>query len=577
MKNLIVTMVAFVLAAMLNINSAKAQPTPAARHCLSKDECVARLLGNMVYVERKGQPLEILMPMGGTNLQTGYITAMNGWIATTWLNDTMIYLYNLETETYHQVDAGYECKEMIIFEDPNDPGTYVLRTPAPAIDSVVFVNLTTFATGLLSISTTNPYTITLGRNDFFVGGVDSTITRIELLNNTPFPLLTHQSSITKVRYWQDPNTQDVDDNDLVFFNYNSAIYTVGPHSGTYEEVLFYGGLPGSIVNNLAVNSMYVLAADTSQDAWLINIQTPTSHVALNAIHPLDVALSPSTAYVVEGGSNPATLAFDMNGNPIPEWTMGNAQKIAYIAPIHPPFCGNGLQEDDPLTATVEEACDGSDLDNRTCLTEGFDGGELICNGSCNGLDTNGCFYTCGNNRAAPTEECDGSDLKNQSCTSLGYVSGTLSCTASCELDLSTCESCGNNRIDFEEVCDGTEFGTATCQTEGFDGGALTCNSECSQIDTTNCTICGDNLIEGDEMCEGEDLNGHTCESLGFGKGTLLCSSSCLPDVSLCPPPPEPKAKKGCNTVGTSGSGQGIIFVLMLMIALLVRSSRKRRQ
>ena len=54
-------------------------------------------------------------------------------------------------------------------------------------------------------------------------------------------------------------------------------------------------------------------------------------------------------------------------------------------------CGNDTRE-------CSELCDGTDLGGQTCQTQGFDGGTLACNGTCNGFDTSGCVnYVCGNN------------------------------------------------------------------------------------------------------------------------------------------------------------------------------------
>ncbi len=53
----------------------------------------------------------------------------------------------------------------------------------------------------------------------------------------------------------------------------------------------------------------------------------------------------------------------------------------------PIVCGNGVME-------VGEVCDGTDLDGRDCLDQGFDGGELVCGGDCT-FDSSACT-TCGN-------------------------------------------------------------------------------------------------------------------------------------------------------------------------------------
>jgi hypothetical protein len=64
-------------------------------------------------------------------------------------------------------------------------------------------------------------------------------------------------------------------------------------------------------------------------------------------------------------------------------------------------CGNGVREG-------QELCDGSDLGGATCQGQGFDGGTLACNGTCDGYVTSGCrFFECGNNVCEPAagEDC----------------------------------------------------------------------------------------------------------------------------------------------------------------------------
>ena len=47
-------------------------------------------------------------------------------------------------------------------------------------------------------------------------------------------------------------------------------------------------------------------------------------------------------------------------------------------------CGNGYQEG-------SEACDGADLNGKTCSDFGFPEGTLICKSGCNGFNTSGCY------------------------------------------------------------------------------------------------------------------------------------------------------------------------------------------
>src|SRR6185436_16293287 len=50
-------------------------------------------------------------------------------------------------------------------------------------------------------------------------------------------------------------------------------------------------------------------------------------------------------------------------------------------------CGNNLREG-------TEVCDGTDLAGQTCVSQGFTGGTLACNGTCGGFLTTGCTTTC---------------------------------------------------------------------------------------------------------------------------------------------------------------------------------------
>lgn len=60
-------------------------------------------------------------------------------------------------------------------------------------------------------------------------------------------------------------------------------------------------------------------------------------------------------------------------------------------------CGNNVTES-------LEICDGTDLGGATCLSEGFDAGDLGCSGSCDDFDTGGCWvFGCGNGICEPGE------------------------------------------------------------------------------------------------------------------------------------------------------------------------------
>ncbi len=65
---------------------------------------------------------------------------------------------------------------------------------------------------------------------------------------------------------------------------------------------------------------------------------------------------------------------------------------------------------------------------------------------------------CGNGTINTGEECDGSNLNSKTCVGDGYTGGTLSCAADCELDYSACTGpapglCGNGVEEPGEECD----------------------------------------------------------------------------------------------------------------------------
>ena len=74
------------------------------------------------------------------------------------------------------------------------------------------------------------------------------------------------------------------------------------------------------------------------------------------------------------------------GDPNGTWTIGDpdpAGMTSRPADSSDTLCGNGMIEG-------PEACDGSDLGGSTCSDQGFSGGTLSCDASCN-YDTSGCF------------------------------------------------------------------------------------------------------------------------------------------------------------------------------------------
>ena len=121
---------------------------------------------------------------------------------------------------------------------------------------------------------------------------------------------------------------------------------------------------------------------------------------------------------------------------------------------------------------------------------------------------------CGDNVADDDEACDGADLRDRTCLDLGYDGGTLGCDADCDLVVTGCIGdavCGNGIIDGAEQCDGAALGDGTCSDFGFTSGAVTCDASC-MVDTSDC--------EGRLLPECYDYG----DLSGGVDGTLTCAS-----------------------------------------------------
>ncbi len=196
-------------------------------------------------------------------------------------------------------------------------------------------------------------------------------------------------------------------------------------------------------------------------------------------------------------------------------------------PAPDPVCGNAVVERD-------EDCDGDNLDEQTCMTQGFDGGDLGCEDDCRHFDTSGCWFDfCGNGSIQGDEVCDLTATGDETCITQGFESGTLTCNANCtDYDTSTCGMCGDLEINGDEDCEGAALGNNDCVDLGFEGGTLGCQANCA-FDTSDCSMCGDGAATGFEPCDGADLGGETCASLGLTGGNLGCAAGCIYDFSGC--------------------------------------------
>ncbi len=150
----------------------------------------------------------------------------------------------------------------------------------------------------------------------------------------------------------------------------------------------------------------------------------------------------------------------------------------------PAVCGDG-------TRSGDEACDGEDFGEESCSSQGFMGGELVCDETCAGFSTEGCFI-CGNGTLEGTEECEMDVPFTNECVDQGYTAGTLTCdTTTCLFDVSACSLCGDGVVSGDEACDSDDLAGSSCASIGFDGGALACDASDCTFDFGGCT--GTNL------------------------------------------------------------------------------------
>ncbi|MGC4116074.1 MAG: hypothetical protein QM765_16115 [Myxococcales bacterium] len=196
-------------------------------------------------------------------------------------------------------------------------------------------------------------------------------------------------------------------------------------------------------------------------------------------------------------------------------------------------CGNG-------TLDEGEDCDKTNLNGKTCITQGFASGMLLCNADCT-FNTSNCVAPedCGNGVIDGTEKCDKANLNGKTCVTEGFASGTLKCNANCTLNTEDCVAatdCGNGTVNTGEQCDGANLDNKTCQDLGFaGGGTLSCSAGC-QFVTTLCigaSTCGNGNIDSNEECDKTNLNSKTCVTEGFTAGVLTCNADCTLNKSGC--------------------------------------------
>lgn len=252
---------------------------------------------------------------------------------------------------------------------------------------------------------------------------------------------------------------------------------------------------------------------------------------------------------------------DLNGKSCPSFgfssgslkcTSSCVYDTSGCAGAKPFICGDGIIQK-PNSANFNEQCDKSALGGMTCSSfQAYSGGQLSCRSDCT-FDYTECTLknapTCGDGAVNQlTEDCDDTDLKGATCISLGYDSGNLRCARNCVFDKSNCTvkaySCLSNIDCASGFCNPTKH---ICQNPSCNDGVQ--NNDESDIDCGG--ICGAVCPNGKRCGSNKDCSSNYC-SFGLCKlqdscsdGKLTATESDIDCGGACPT--KCTAGKHCNS------------------------------
>jgi len=226
-------------------------------------------------------------------------------------------------------------------------------------------------------------------------------------------------------------------------------------------------------------------------------------------------------------------------------------------------CGDGI-------AQATEACDDIDLRGETCLTQGYAlGGTLGCTADCSYSYAN-CQeeVICGDNIRQAEEACDGDDLGDESCVTQGFPFGILRCTTNCSFDPSDCsdqecsldnfqecnpaapnDCCPNN--DQPSTCLDTQAGMGVCMQTCTQATDCDWSLECLGSPSGVCyyALCGQGAPTNQDLnapCSFEDGRQGTCDisniiAMTDDNFTTCNQSGLLGEGNFCDPNKDPWA------------------------------------
>jgi len=149
-------------------------------------------------------------------------------------------------------------------------------------------------------------------------------------------------------------------------------------------------------------------------------------------------------------------------------------------------CGDGF-------VNALEECEPGVAIEGDCTSAGFqDPGPLGCLDTCQ-LDVSACTGFCGDGRRGGGEACDGDDLDGRSCLDFGYYAAPgLTCSPfTCTFVTTGCGGgrCGDGSVEGPELCEPDLPVDEVCLDLGFDAGRLGCSQACA-YDLSTCARIG---------------------------------------------------------------------------------------
>ncbi|HVR99741.1 MAG TPA: matrixin family metalloprotease, partial [Thermoanaerobaculia bacterium] len=166
-----------------------------------------------------------------------------------------------------------------------------------------------------------------------------------------------------------------DDADTNFYSlsvaaHNTATVSVTPVGFTYNQGPQSGSScpAGTSFNSLTVHNLGIEILDTDGATLLASADLNPAGQG-ETLTGIPLPSGAGTYFVrVHGGATNSAQLYQLNLS------------------VDGPVCGNGVLE-------AGETCDGADLGGQTCISQGFSGGSLSCNSTCNAFVTSAC-YTC---------------------------------------------------------------------------------------------------------------------------------------------------------------------------------------